>query len=145
MTNRLLIQFFHWYYQDHQPLWQKAIQEAKHLSGLGITDVWLPPAYKGTEGADSVGYDCYDLYDLGEFDQKNSVETKYGSKKSYLDAIATLQENGMAVIADVVFNHKAGADELEKIAVRSVDYNNRNEFTSDLIEIDAWTKFTFPG
>ena len=145
MTNRLLIQFFHWYYNDEQLLWQKATQEAKHLAELGITDVWLPPAYKATSGQNSVGYDCYDLYDLGEFDQKNTVETKYGSKDSYLDAIAALQKNGVSVVADVVFNHKAGGDELEKIAVRTVDSTNRAEFTSEVMDIDAWTKFTFPG
>ena len=37
---------------------------------IGIISVWFPPAYKGTNGGYSLGYDAYDLYDLGEFDQK---------------------------------------------------------------------------
>ncbi len=38
-----------------------------------------------------------------------------------------------------------GADEIERIQVRRVDPENRNEFTSEPFEIDAFTKFTFPG
>lgn len=36
-----------------------------------------------------VGYGAYDLYDLGEFNQKGTVRTKYGTKaqlKSAIDA-----------------------------------------------------------
>ena len=49
----------------------------------GITDVWLPPAYKAASGKQDAGYGVYDLYDLGEFDQKGSIETKYGTKDEY--------------------------------------------------------------
>ena len=45
----------------------------------------------------------------------------------------------------MVFNHKAGGDELERISVRRVNEGNREEFISKKMEIDAWTKFTFPG
>ena len=48
-------------------------------------------------------------------------------------------------MADVVFNHKAGGDELETIMVRKVNEENRTEFISEEMEIEAWTKFTFPG
>ncbi len=145
MNNQTLIQYFHWYYNDEQKLWEKATAEAGYLKETGITGVWFPPAYKSTEGANSTGYDCYDLYDLGEFDQKNSIPTRYGTKADYLKAIKTLQEHQIMVLADVVFNHKAGGDELEKIPVKRVSPDNRNEYISDVFEIEAWTKFTFPG
>jgi alpha-amylase len=38
-----------------------------------------------------------------------------------------------------------GADEIERVWVRRVDPENRNAFTSEPFEIDAYTKFTFPG
>jgi len=145
MTNQTLIQYFHWYYNDEQKLWQKAAAEAANLKETGITGVWFPPAYKSTEGDNSTGYDCYDLFDLGEFDQKNSVPTKYGTKEEYIKAIDALHDQQIMVLADVVFNHKAGADELEKVPVRRVNPDNRTEYTSDVFEIEAWTKFTFPG
>jgi alpha-amylase len=145
MINQLLIQYFHWYYNDHSPLWKKTAGEAKKLASLGVTGAWLPPAYKATSGGYSVGYDCYDLFDLGEFDQKNTVETRYGSKKDYILAIKKLKAAGISAIADVVFNHKAGADELQEVKVREVNPQNRLEFTSEVIQAQAWTKFTFPG
>lgn len=145
MQNQTLIQYFHWYYNEEQNLWKKVAAEAVHLKEIGVTGAWLPPAYKASTGAYSVGYDVYDLFDLGEFDQKGTTDTRYGSKVEYLDAIKALQDNGVAAIADIVFNHKAGGDELEKVKVRTVNPDDRNEFTSDVFEIKAWTKFTFPN
>ena len=145
MQNQTLLQYFHWYYNEPDNLWTKAAKEAKNLKDLGFTGVWFPPAYKGSAGGYSVGYDAYDLYDLGEFDQKNSINTKYGNRTEYLKAIDALHKNNIMVIADTVFNHKAGGDELENIQVRTVSAENRNEFTSAVQEIEAWTKFTFPG
>lgn len=145
MQNQTLIQYFHWYYNEKDNLWTKARKEAAHLAEMGFTGVWFPPAFKGAGGGNSVGYDAYDLYDLGEFDQKNSTLTKYGSRAEYMAAIKALHQQNIMVLADTIFNHKAGADELEKVKVRKVNEENRNEFISDEFEIDAWTKFTFPG
>lgn len=145
MQNQTLIQYFHWYYNEPDNLWNKAKKEAANIAAMGFTGVWFPPAYKGSNGGYSVGYDTYDLFDLGEFDQKNSVCTKYGTRLEYLAAIKELHKNNINIIADTVFNHKAGGDELEKFQVRKVNENDRNEFTSDVMEIEAWTKFTFPG
>ncbi len=145
MQNQTLIQYFHWYYNEADNLWVKAANEAENLKKLGITTVWFPPANKGSNGGYSVGYDSYDLYDLGEFDQKNSKSTKYGSKEEYLAAIQKLHDQQIGVLADIVFNHKAGGDELETIRVRKVNEENREEFISEDMEIEAWTKFTFPA
>lgn len=143
MQNQILIQYFHWYYNEVDTLWNKAAKEAANLSAMGFTGVWFPPAYKGSSGAYSVGYDAYDLYDLGEFDQKGSVLTKYGSKAEYIKAINALHEHQIIVLADTVFNQKAAGDELEKVKVRKVNPQNREEYISDVFEIEAWTKFTF--
>ncbi|WP_316785394.1 alpha-amylase [Pedobacter frigiditerrae] len=145
MQNQTLIQYFHWYYNESDNLWTKAKKEAANLASMGFTGVWFPPAYKGSNGGYSIGYDTYDLFDLGEFNQKNSVATKYGKKEEYINAINELHKNGLNVIADTIFNHKAGGDEIEKIKVRKVNEDDRNEFISEEIEIEAWTKFTFPG
>lgn len=51
----------------------------------------------------------------------------------------------MQAIADIVLNHKAGGDELEKIKVVKVNPDNRNETMPGPFEIEAYTKFTFPG
>ncbi len=145
MDNKTIMQYFEWYLPSDGLLWKKAAAQAGELSQVGITDVWLPPAYKGASGAKSVGYDVYDLYDLGEFDQKGSVRTKYGTKEEYLEAVRALHGAGIRVMADTVLNQMMGADETEKVeAIDTASYDREQE-TSSLHEIEAWTRFTFPG
>lgn len=145
MQNGTLLQYFHWYYPSDGTLWKKLKQDLPRLSELGITALWLPPAFKAAEGADSAGYDLYDRYDLGEFDQKGSVRTKYGTRDEYTEAIKAAHQAGIQVYADIVINHMGGGDEIERIRVRKVNPENRNEFISEPMEIEAYTKFTFPG
>ena len=144
-TNATLFQFFHWYFPDDGSLWDHCSQQAAHLASLGVTHMWLPPAYKSANGTAEPGYAVYDLYDLGEFDQKGTVRTKYGTKEQYLNCIKAIHEAGMQVIADIVLNHKQGADEEERVQARWVNPDNRNDISPDVVEIDAFTKFTFPG
>lgn len=145
MDNYTMLQYFEWYYPKDGSLWKKVKEDAARLKDAGIDAIWLPPAHKGMEGSQSTGYDSYDLYDLGEFDQKGSVRTKYGTKEEYLEAIKSAQAAGIQVYADIVLNHLGGADEHEPVMVRKVSPDNRNEFISEPFEIDAYTKFTYPG
>src|SRR5215217_4213859 len=145
MDNFTMLQFFEWYCPADGTLWNHFKNEAPRLKNLGIDSAWLPPAHKGMEGPESSGYDSYDLYDLGEFDQKGSVRTKYGTKQELIEAIAAGQEAGLQVYCDIVLNHMGGADEKETVPVKEVTPENRNEFVSDTFEIEAYTKFTFPG
>jgi alpha-amylase len=144
-NNFTLIQFFHWYYPGDGTLWKNLEKEVPRLSESGITAAWVPPPYKAGSGADSVGYDAYDLFDLGEFEQQGSIATKYGTKNDLLQAINKAHSHNVQIIADTILNHKAHGDELEKIQVRKVDPENRTKFISEQMEIEAWTKFYFPG
>ncbi len=144
-TNGVILQYFEWYLPNQPHLWKLLKQDAKHLADIGITAVWIPPAYKGAAGNQDVGYGVYDLYDLGEFPQKGSIETKYGTKEELLDAINALHMYDIDVYADIVFDHKMGADATEQILAVSVDPRDREEITSNEETIEAWTKFTFPG
>ena len=76
--NGIIMQYFEWYLNCNGQLWNQIIKEAEKLSKIGITALWLPPAFKGIGGKDEVGYGVYDVYDLGEFNQKGTVKTKYG-------------------------------------------------------------------
>lgn len=143
--NATMIQFFHWYSEGNGQLYEQAIHAADYLEELGISAVWFPPAYKASGGGYSVGYDPYDLFDLGEFDQKGGIPTKYGTKEQYIQACKTLNEKGISVIADIVLNHKAGGDETEKFHAVKVNPENRQENISEPFEIESYTKFTFPG
>lgn len=143
-TNGTIMQYFEWYLPDDGTLWTKVKNDAPNLASVGITALWLPPAYKGTSSSD-VGYGVYDLYDLGEFNQKGTVRTKYGTKTQYIEAIQAAHTAGMQVYADVVFNHKAGADGTELVDAVEVNPSDRNQEISGTYQIQAWTKFDFPG
>ena len=144
-NNYCMMQYFEWYLPSDSTLWNKVAKDATHLANLGINYIWLPPAYKGAGGVNDVGYGVYDLYDLGEFNQKNTIPTKYGTKDEYLNAIRILKENNLKVLADIVLNHKMGADELEEVLAIQDDENNRNVSLTSATPIRAWTKYTFPG
>lgn len=145
MQNQTMLQGFEWYLPENGCLWSRWEKQAQNIAALGITDIWLPPAYKGANGAADVGYGVYDLFDLGEFDQKGTVRTKYGTRESYLAAVRTLRQAGVRVWADIVMNHKMGADELEHVRATPDASDNREKAVGDEREIAAWTKFTFPG
>ena len=144
-SNNTMMQYFEWYLPSDSTLWNKLTKESKHLGNIGITHVWLPPAYKASGGINDVGYAVYDLYDLGEFDQKGAIRTKYGTKEEYLQAINELHENNIKVLADVVLNHKMGADETEDVLAVVDDSQNRNISLTEAKPIKVWTKYTFPG
>ena len=145
MQNETMMQYFEWYLPPDCSLWKEIIKNATGLENLGITYIWLPPAYKGAGGKYDVGYGVYDLYDLGEFNQKNSVATKYGTKDDYLKAIRVLKENNIKVLADIVLNHKMGADETEEVLAVQDDASDRNVSLTDAMPIRVWTKYNFPG
>ena len=141
----LMMQYFEWYLPDDASLWKTLKENAAKLKTMGVSAVWLPPAYKGAQGIHDVGYGAYDLYDLGEFDQKGTIPTKYGTKDEYLEAVKTLQAKGIDVYADIVLNHKMGADETEQVSAEEFNASDRDQMIGDKKVILGWTKFTFPG
>ena len=134
--NRTMMQYFEWYIKPEEKLWKKVIDEAKNLEKLGITDVWLPPAYKAAGGKQDPGYGVYDLYDLGEFNQKGSIETKYGTKDEYLKAIDELHKNNIRVYADIVLNHKMGADESEVVYAKEQHVSKQLHGLNTIFQIE---------
>ncbi|SNU09114.1 alpha-amylase [Lachnospiraceae bacterium] len=145
IDNGIMMQYFEWYMKSEPALWTAVKKDAEKLKKAGVTSLWLPPAYKGATGIDDTGYGVYDLYDLGEFNQKGTVRTKYGTKKEYLDAIKALQDSGINVYADVVLDHKLGADKMEEVTAEEFNESNRYQMVGEGKTIGAWTKFDFPG
>lgn len=143
--NGTMMQYFHWYNPDDGSLWKEVESRAAELSKLGISGLWLPPAYKGIGGKSDVGYGVYDMYDLGEFDQKGSVRTKYGTKDEYLRAIRAAQANGIQVYADGVLNHRMGGDFVETARATPYPQDDRVRPRGPLQEIRCYTHFKFPG
>ncbi|TDL31868.1 alpha-amylase [Jeotgalibacillus sp. S-D1] len=141
--NKTMMQYFEWYLPNDGLHWNRMATDASALTELGITALWIPPPYKGLSQFD-VGYGAYDLYDLGEFNQKGMYRTKYGTRFQLESAIAALHNRGIEIYGDAVMNHKGGADYLEQVDAIEVDAFNR---TRELAEypISAFTGFDFKG
>jgi alpha-amylase len=143
--NGTMMQYFHWYIPNDGNLWSKVEASAPELADAGFTAMWLPPAYKGFAGSYDVGYGVYDLFDLGEFEQKGSIRTKYGTRKQYLDAVKSLQTHGLQVYADAVLNHKMGGDAVETPKATPFPQDDRLNPKGGLQHIKAYTHYNFPG
>jgi len=123
-------------------LWNELKDRAWQLGEAGFTSVWLPPACKGNAGGMDVGYSVYDMYDLGEFYQKGSVRTKYGTRDELIAAVA---EARLQIYWDVVLNHRMGGDEEEEFTATPYHNDNRHEQIGEPRTIRVHTLFTFPG
>ena len=144
-ANPLMLQAFAWDLNADSSHWRLLAENAAFLAACGVSSMWLPPAYKGQAGVKDAGYGVYDTYDLGEFDQKGTVPTKYGTKDEYLAAIEALHAAGIAVVADIVLNHRMGGEATETVRATPVDPADRRRPIGEPEEITAWTRFTFPG
>jgi alpha-amylase len=125
----VMLQAFYWdcpkvENREHQ-WWAYIKSKLPAITQAGFTALWLPPANKAA-GWKSMGYDPYDYYDLGEFDQKGGAPTWFGSKAELLDLIQSAHATGLQVYADLVFNHNSGGDAQE---LNPIDGQSR------------WTKF----
>jgi alpha-amylase len=145
MQNGCMMQGFHWYTPADGSLWQTMTQRAQDWAKSGFTAIWMPPAYKGLAGGYDVGYGVYDMYDLGEFDQKGSVRTKYGTRDQYLTAVKALQNAGIQAYADVVLNHRMGADDIEQVNATPFEQSNRLHPAGPTQPMETYTHYAFPG
>ena len=142
--NDVMMQAFEWYLPNDGNYYNNLKQKVSDLKEKGFNSIWLPPLFKATN-TDDVGYGVYDIYDLGEFDQKGDVRTKYGTLEELRELIDEIHKHDMQVYADVVLNHKAGADFTETFRAIQVDENDREKEISDVHDIEGWTGFNFPG
>ena len=105
-SDSVVFQAFYWNVPEGGNWYNTIAGKAAELKSAGFTHFWFPPPTKGASGGYSMGYDLYDHYDLGSYDQKGTVETRFGSL-SELQAAAAACEN---VLLDLVANHMAGAE-----------------------------------
>ncbi|MBC6409162.1 MAG: alpha-amylase [Ekhidna sp.] len=106
----VMMQAFYWDVPAGGTWWDTVKSKVKDWSNAGIDAIWLPPATKGQGGPYTMGYDLFDYFDFGEYDQMGSVETRFGSKTELKSLINEAHNNKLSVIADIVINHNSGGD-----------------------------------
>jgi len=113
----VMMQAFYWDCprEDNQEhtWWNFIGEHIEALSASGFNALWLPPVSKGASHT-SMGYDPYDYFDLGDFDQKGGAKTWFGNRAELKALIDKAHEHNIGCYADMVINHNSGADEEEK-------------------------------
>ena len=143
--NEILFQGFEWHVPADGQHWIRLRKVIPSLAFLGVTKLWIPPACKAADGRAGNGYDVYDLWDLGEFEQKGSRRTKWGSKRELVEMAEEAERYGVRVLFDAVINHKAGGDFVERAVATKMDDKDRRREMGPSMEIGAWTGFEFHG
>jgi alpha-amylase len=131
-----MLQAFYWNCpqlenQEHN-WWQYLNDQMPTIKKAGFTSIWLPPPSKAATDP-SMGYNIYDYFDLGEFNQKGTTKTWFGSKQELIDLVKTAHEYEIDVYADIVINHNSGGDEEEENPIDKEMHPGTNR--------KRWTKF----
>src|ERR1700751_1518924 len=113
----VMLQAFYWDCPEKEnkagEWWNFVNEKLDLLKAAGFNSLWLPPVSKAAS-VTSMGYDPYDYFDLGDFDQKGGVKTYFGNRAELEKLIAQAHQRKMQVYADMVINHNSGADREEK-------------------------------
>ena len=118
--NDVMLQAFYWDVPVHVDSlngfwWDNLTSKVDEIKDSGISALWTPVPAKGNWGIIDNGYGIYDHYDLGSYNQKGSVETRFGSREELERMLATMHnEPRIDVYSDVVLNHMYGGDENEE-------------------------------
>lgn len=135
VQNPIILQNFQWYLTScnasgSDGLYDWTTQDAKALATLGVTQVWMPPAYKNfsMDGSSrsQVGYAVYDLGDLGAYNQMGGIPTKYGTQAGYISTINALHQAGIKVIGDIVLDHLFGGSQTTDPTMQLQEVNPQN-------------------
>lgn len=106
----VMMQAFYWDVPAGGTWWNVVKGKVDDWSNAGIDAIWLPPVSKAQNGPFSMGYDPFDYFDFGEYNQMGSVETRFGSRSELVSLVNTAHNNRLSVIADIVLNHNSGGN-----------------------------------
>jgi alpha-amylase len=115
--NDVMLQAFYWNVpvdkkNNNGSWWNNLTNKANELKSSGFTAIWIPPPSKGNWGIEDNGYGIYDYYDLGNYYQKGTTETRFGSKSELINMLNKMHQSPkIDVYADAVLNHLYGSDE----------------------------------
>ncbi|MDB5122810.1 MAG: Alpha-amylase precursor [Mucilaginibacter sp.] len=104
----VLMQAFYWNTPNATSWWTNVNSKIASWDAAGISAIWLPPATKGQSGGSSMGYDPYDYFDFGTYNQMGSVTTRFGNLTDLNTLISNAHSHNIQVYADMVLNHCSG-------------------------------------
>ena len=129
----IVLQAFYWGVPAGGTWYNTIKNEAPGLKSAGFTHFWFPPPTKGASGGYSMGYDLYDNYDLGNYYQKGTTETRFGSLSELQDAAAACEN----VLLDLIANHMTGATSQCTDAGNGLSYWQKFDYPHNTFEKDC--------
>lgn len=108
--NDVMMQAFYWDVpvdetNKNGTWWDNLNQKSDAMKSAGFTGLWVPAPSKGNFGIVDMGYGVFDHYDLGNYDQKGTIETRFGSRSELEAMITKMHSNNIEVYADIILNH----------------------------------------
>eukprot|EP00253_Pinus_taeda_P021115 PITA_21115 len=101
--NTLLLQGFNWDSAQSSTPWYNVLKGiVDDAADAGITYVWFPPP---SQSGAPQGYLPAKLYDL---------DSSYGSEQQLKDAVNAFHQKGIAIMGDIVINHRNGTKQDDK-------------------------------
>lgn len=109
-SGEIMLQAFYWDVTAGGIWWDNLNSKLDSWKLAGITGLWLPVISKGESGPYSMGYDPYDYFDFGQYSQKGTTETRFGSYAELKSLLNNAKAKGFKLIADIIINHNSGGD-----------------------------------
>ncbi|MHA1617718.1 MAG: alpha-amylase family glycosyl hydrolase, partial [Promethearchaeota archaeon] len=107
----IMLQPYYWKVPDDGKWWATLKGYLPEFADFGIDSLWLPPAQKTPPGdTTTYGYEPFDYYDLGEFNQKGRIRSRYGTRTELESLIQSANNLNIGAVADIVINHNQGGE-----------------------------------
>ncbi|RYE17446.1 MAG: alpha amylase, partial [Sphingobacteriales bacterium] len=122
VAQQVMMQGWYWDYPKTAAgfSWADTLRlKAANLKQSGITHVWFPPHAVASFGAGSNGYDPKDLF-IG------NQTTGLGTRPNLNAMLAEFTSQGIAPVADVIYNHRDGGSVETNPAVKDYINNHYN-------------------
>ena len=135
----VFMQGFYWNSPPGGTWYDSLAKLAPRLASAGFSAIWFPSPVKGAGGGMSMGYDPYDHYDFGDFQQNGSMKTRFGNKAELTNAIKIFHDAGMQVFADAILRHMMGGEQY--VPYQCIPQVNGVNIVSD----SAWLVYQYPN
>ena len=135
----VFMQGFYWNSPPGGTWYDSLAKLAPKLASAGFSGIWFPSPVKGGGGNLSMGYDPYDHYDFGDYQQKGTVKTRFGNQAELQNAIKVFHDAGIQVFADAILRHMMGGEE-------DVPYQCIPQYNgSNIVPDSAYLVFNYPN
>ncbi len=93
--------------QMFEARWETIEQRMVDVFYAGYGGMWVPPPGRADSGDQSVGYDVYDRFDLGD----ENRATAYGTRTGLQTTISQAHNASVNVYTDLILNHNGFSDQ----------------------------------